>query len=587
MTKKRIDPVTLDLIENALKNARFEMDEVVRRAAMSPTIREQHDEFPMIANERGQMVVGQFGSYIPEVIESFGSAIDEGDVILLNDPYLCKGSISHCNDWLVIVPIFHEGLLVGFSSLFGHMMDVGGRVPGSQVADALSIWDEGLRIPPIKIMERGTLNATALRIILNNTRTPEMNHSDLMAIIAACRAAEQRVLELCRRFGRETYMATCDELLERTKQGMIKLIRRYIPEAKVTFWDWVDDDGLGSGPLKLQLTIWREGDKAFFDWSGTDPQAPGSINFHIHESLCKMFFGVYLIMVFDPAILFNEGYNDVFEVILPEGSLLNPRFPAPLSNRLNIHTRFFDCQSGALGQKAPELSMAAGYGTSPYFVFSGTDGDGEYFQMVELLFGGLPGRPVGDGLDGHSWWPLFRTTPAEYMESYYPVVIESYRPVTDSGGAGLHRGGTGIEKLYLFREPGAFTVNDDRALLSPWGIGGGRHGGRSAKTLLRGDGSREELPSKIDNVRVQPGDRLLFRTAGAGGWGDPLERPPENVERDVRRKLVSAEAAERDYGVVVGDARATERLRAELRTSRGGLPRFDFGELPEGLPPPA
>lgn len=586
MSAIQIDPVTLDLIENGLKNARFEMDEVVRRAAMSPTIREQHDEFPMIANDRGQMVVGQFGSYIPEVIASFGGEINEGDVVLLNDPYLCKGSISHCNDWLVIVPIFHGGGLVGYSSLFGHMMDVGGRVPGSQVTDALSIWDEGLRIPPVKIIENGELNETALKIILNNTRTPDMNRSDLMAIIAACRAAEARVHDLCERFGREMYMTACDALLERTKQGMIRLIREFIPEEKVTFWDWVDDDGRGSDPLKLQLTIWREDDKAYFDWTGTGPQTPGSVNFHIHESLCKLFFGVYLIMAYDPAILFNEGYNDVFEVVLPEGSLLNPEFPAPLSNRLSIHTRFFDCQSGALGQNAPELSMAAGYGTSPYLVFAGTDANGEYFQMVELLFGGLPGRPAGDGLDGHSWWPMFRTTPAEYMESYYPVVLERYEPVIDTGGPGLHRGGTGIEKQYMFRSAGAVTVNDDRALLSPWGIGGAKHGGRSSKAIIRADGTREELPSKIDNVPVEVGDRIVFRSAGAGGWGNPLERPRSVVERDVRRRLVSAESAERDYGVVVGDGDATDALRERLRAERGEPGRFDFGELPAGLTPP-
>ncbi len=588
MATVTIDPVTLDLIENALKNARFEMDEVVRRAAMSPTIREQHDEFPMIANDRGEMVVGQFGSYIPEVISSFDGKIAEGDVILLNDPYLCKGSISHNNDWLVIVPIFHEDVLVGFSSLFGHMMDVGGRVPGSQVSDALSIWDEGIRIPPIKIFEGGQLNHMALRIILNNTRTPDMNHSDLMAIVAACRAAEARVKDICNRFTRATYMGACDALLERTRLGMIKLVHKYISEEKVTFWDWVDDDGLGNGPFKLQLTIHREGDVAVFDWTGTDPQAPGSINFHIHESLCKLFFGVYLIMAFDPSILFNEGYNSVFKVILPEGSLLNPKFPAALSNRLNVHTRFFDCQSGALGQKAPELSMAAGYGTSPYFVYHGEDENGDYFQMVELLFGGLPGRPIGDGLDGHSWWPLFRTTPAEYMESYYPVVVERYEPVMDTGGAGLHRGGCGIEKQYMFRRPGAFTINDDRAVLDPWGIGGGDSGGRSAKLLLRADGTREQLTSKLDNVPVLPGDRLLFRTAGAGGWGDPLLREPALVERDVRRRLVSKEAALELYGVAVGDAAATAARRAEILAARGGepLPRFDFGEMPEGLVPP-
>jgi N-methylhydantoinase B len=587
MSTVAIDPVTLDLIENALLNARFEMDEVVRRAAMSPTIRVQHDEFPMICNERGQMIVGQFGSYIPDVIDRFGGSIDPGDVVLLNDPYICKGSISHCNDWLVIVPIFHEGAHVGFSSMFGHMMDVGGKVPGSQVSDALSIWEEGIRIPPVKIAEGGVLNEAALAIILNNTRTPDTNRSDLMALIGGCRAAERRVMEICARFGPDTYAAACDALLDRTRRAMARLIREYVPEQRVSFTDWVDDDGLGNGPFKMVLTVWREGDVCHADWTGTDPQAPGSINFHIHEGLCKLFFGIYMIMAFDPEILFNDGIYDVFEVTLPEGSLLNPAFPAPLSNRLNVHTRFFDCQSGALGQGAPDLSMAAGYGTSPYFVFSGTDEHGRYFQFVELLFGGVPGRPIADGLDGHSWWPLFRTTPAEYTEGYYPVRIDHYVPVIDSGGAGLHRGGTGIEKLYVFTGPGEFTVNDDRALISPWGIGGGRAGGRSSKTLIRADGTREELPSKIDSVHVEPGDKLVFRTAGSGGWGDPLERPPAKVARDVRRELVSAEAARRDYGVVLAgrqaDEEATARLRETLRAERGEVPTFDFGELPEGV----
>lgn len=586
MSDEVIDPVTLDLIENALLNARFEMDEVVRRAAMSPMIRVQHDEFPMICNERGQMIVGQFGSYIPGVIEKFGR-IGPGDVVLLNDPYLCHGSISHCNDWLVIVPIYHDGEHVGFTSMFGHMMDVGGKVPGSQVSDATSIWEEGIRIPPVKIFENGELNEPALEIILNNTRLPDTNHSDLMALIGGCRAAERRLIEVCDRFGRDTYAAACDALLERTRMATAQLIRQYIPEEKVTFTDWVDDDGLGNGPFKMVLTLWREGDVCHCDWTGTDDQARGSINFHIHEGLLKLFFGIYMIMAFDPKILFNDGLYDVFEVTLPEGSLLNPEFPAPLSNRLNVHTRFFDCQSGALGQKAPDLSMAAGYGTSPYFVFSGNDEHGRYFQFVELLFGGIPGRPIGDGLDGHSWWPMFRTTPAEYTEGYYPVRIEHYIPVKDSGGPGLHRGGTAIEKLYTFTGPGEFTVNDDRALIAPWGIGGGHAGGRSSKLLIRADGSEEELPSKVDAVPVQAGDQLVFRTAGAGGWGDPLERPAELVLRDVRRELVSEESAELDYGVVIADGAvdddATRSLRERLADERGEPPLFDYGELPEGV----
>ncbi|WP_226574180.1 hydantoinase B/oxoprolinase family protein [Acuticoccus sediminis] len=584
---KTVDPITLDIIENALKNARFEMDGVVVRIALSPVIREQHDEFPMICNERGQMIVGQFGSYIPAIVEKFQGDLNEGDIFVWNDPYACKGSISHNNDWCVMMPIFHEEVLVGFSSIFGHMVDVGGKVPGSMPADAYSIWEEGLRIPPVRIYDKGVLNAGVLDIMLNNTRTPDMNRADLMALIAGCRTAATRVRELCDRFGRDTYMAACDMLLDRTHEAMKVLIDKYISEEPVTFTDYVDDDGVGNGPFKMTLSIYRKGDTAVFDWTGTDPQAEGPINFHIHEGLCKLFFGVYMIMAFDPSILFNEGFYDLFEIVLPEGSLLNPRFPAALSNRLNTHTRFFDCQAGALGQRAPHLSMAAGYGTSPHFIFTGHDQDGKYFQLMELLFGGVPGRPRGDGLDGHAWWPLFSATPIEYIENYYPVLIESYRPIRDSGGAGLHRGGAGIAKTYRLLETGRVSIHDDREIVPPWGINGGLYGGTSSKWIVRkATGETERIPSKIDNLAVEAGDVVIFNTAGSGGWGDPLDRPAESVARDVRHDLVSPQAARDFYGVVltpanVPDDAATEALRADMRTRRGEPEPFNFGYVPE------
>jgi len=584
-TAGAVEQRTLDLIENALLNLRYEMDEVVRRAAMSPMIREQHDEFPMVCNRRGQMVVGQFGSYIPGVIERLGGDLGPGDVVLFNDPYLSDGSITHTNDWCLVVPIFHAGRHVAFASMFGHMMDVGGKVPGSQVNDADSIWEEGIRIPPVKIVEGGRLNRVALDVILNNCRAPAMNESDLMALIAGCRVAETRVGELCDRFGADAFEAACDALLERTREAVARLVRRYVPEERVTFTDWVDDDGRGNGPFQIVLTLWREGDRCHVDWTGTAAQAPGPINFCVNEGLCKLFFGIYLIMAFDSEILFNDGVHDVFEVTLPEGTILNPRFPAALSNRLNVHVRFFDCMSGALGQASPDLAMAAGYGASPYFVFSGEDDDGDYFQFVELLFGGLPARARGDGLDGHSWWPLFRTTPVEFAESRYPIRVERYEPVLDGGGAGRHRGGAGVEKEYEFLRDGVFSINDDRTLTNPWGVGGGRAGARGSKLLIRADGSRLPLPSKVDTLSVGAGDRLVFRTAGAGGWGDPLERPAELVARDVADRLVSPAGAAEQYGVVVrGDAvdeQATAALRERMRSERGDPPPFDFGPAPE------
>ena len=584
-----LDPITLDLIENALRNARHEMDAVLFRSAMSPVIREQHDEFPMITDAAGRMIVGQFGSYIPEMLAEQAFEFAPGDVVLQSDPYKCGGAVSHINDWMVLLPIFHRGELIGFSSMFGHMMDVGGPVPCSMPTAATSIFGEGMRIPPVKIYEGGELNRAALDIIMNNTRTPEMNLSDLMAIIAGCRAGERRVIEICERFGPDVYRRACAALLERTERAMRQLIVRNLPEEPRTFEDFIDDDGCGNGPFRLKLTVWREGEEAWFDWTGTSPQAPGPVNFYLHEGMFKMFIGVYMIMVFDPQILFNDGFYDIIHVTLPKGSLLHPDFPAPLGSRTHALARQFDVLGGALSRNAPEMATAAGYGSSPHFLYSGKDAEGRPFQLMEILYGGIPGRPVGDGMDGHSWWPLFENIPSEYLESYYPMRIDAYRSLPDTGGPGLHRGGNGVEKVYRMLAEGEVSIHDDRHRSQPWGILGGRPGACSEKWLVREDGSREPLPSKVDNVRVAPGDRIVFRTAGGGGWGDALEREPAVVRRDVARGLLSAEAARDGYGVVLNgsgpepevDRAATDDLRARTRRERGTLPTFDFGARPE------
>jgi N-methylhydantoinase B len=581
---RRLDTVALDLIENALRNARHEMDAVLFRSAMSPVIREQHDEFPMICDAKGQMIVGQFGSYISNMLKQSNFVLEPGDVILQNDPYACSGAISHLNDFMILVPIFHESDLVGFTSMFGHMLDVGGAVPGSMPTDAASIFSEGIRIPPIKLYERGELNKPVLDLIMNNTRTPEMNYSDLMAIIAGCRAGEKRVIEICDRFGRETYKQACEALLERTNRAMRQLIVKNLPEEPKSFEDYVDDDGRGNGPYRMKLTVWREGDQAFFDWTGTSAQAPGPINFYMHEGMFKMFIGVYMIMVFDPQILFNDGFYDLIHVTMPKGSLLNPNFPASLGSRTHTLSRQFDVLGGALSYNAPEMATAAGYGSSPHFLYSGVDKTGRAFQLMEILFGGIPGRPVGDGLDGHSWWPLFQSIPSEYLETYYPMLVEGHTTIIDSGGAGKHRGGNGVEKIFYFIEEGEISIHDDRHDTQPWGILGGRPAACSEKWLVRKDGSREPLPSKIDNVRVRNGDRVIFRTAGGGGWGDPLERDPIRTRNDVARKLMTERKAREDYGVVLTgpnldvDRRATDELRDSMRRNRKTPKLFDFGE---------
>lgn len=302
-----IDPVTLDIIENALRNARVEMDATLVRTAMSPGIREQGDAFPLIADHKGRMIVGQFGSYIGPFLEGYEGTVEDGDLIMLSDPYSVGGAISHCNDWLVLLPVFKDGRLIAYTSMFGHQSDIGGKVPGSMPIDATSIFQEGVRIPPIKLYKQGQYNEDVFNLIMHQVRTREWCSADLNALIASCRVAKNRVVEMAERFGDDVFVSACEELLERNYKAMKSLISSSIGNDPVSFEDYICDDGMGFGPYKIKCTMWREGDKVVLDFEGTDPQSPASINFFLNENMLRMFFGIYMIMVFDPQILFNDG----------------------------------------------------------------------------------------------------------------------------------------------------------------------------------------------------------------------------------------------------------------------------------------
>jgi N-methylhydantoinase B len=534
------------------------------------------------------MIVGQFGSPVDTVLDNSPYKLEDlkdGDVIALNDPYMMEGSTSHLPDILLVRPIFHSGDHIGYALQWGNLMDVGGSTAGSIPIDARSIFEEGVRMPPVKLYDGGKLNDEVLRFFCHNSRTPRETRADVMAIAAGTAAGAQRVKDICDRFGKDTYLEACDALLARTRTSIIGLIRQLIPEGRrFEFEDFTDDDGLGHGPIKLKLAMWREGDSLHLDWAGTDAQVPGPVNFLLNKEMFQMFAGVFLISAVDPTILFNDGYADVIHVNIPEGSVLRPKAPAPLSNRLVVMARLFDVL-GAVYAKAIGFNVSGSYGTSPNFVYSGSKKDGEPFQTMEILYGGIPAIPGKDGLDGHSWWPEFMAVPAEYMETYYPMLVDEYSVRPDSCGAGQFRGGCGIKKVYRFLADGAITYQDDRAATFPYGVAGGKPGASSRKTLVRADGTTVEMPSKVRGVPVYEGDRLVFETAGAGGVGDPLERDPEAVAKDVRWKLVSPEAAEREHGVVLADdgsvdASATEARREEIRGGRGDLLDFDHGDLP-------
>ena len=368
---------------------------------------------------------------------------------------------------------------------------------------------------------------------------------------------------------------------------MRNLIFSTVSEKRRYFEDYVCDDGMGMGPYKIACSMWREGEKVVFDFDGTDPQSTGSVNLLLSEQMFRMFCGQFMINFFDPQILLNDGFFDLVEVRIPPGSLLKPLKPAALTSRTHVLARIFDVLSGLLGQANPEYMCAAGFSDSPHFMYSGYRGNGEWFLLFQIGFGGIPGKPSGDGPDGHSLWPKFMNVPNEFVESYFPVRIERYETVSDSGGPGLHRGGNAMHVAYRFLEPGQISIHDDRWLTYPWGVGNGLPGARSLKILERADGSRELLPSKCDRIRVQKGDLLHFQTWGGGGWGDPLERDPSLVAADVDRGLVTRRGAMR-YGVVLDqnlriDIKATRILREEMARRRGGYRMFDFGGAIEEL----
>ena len=586
-TQVEVDPITLDLIENGLVNAREQMDAILFRTAMSPIIREQRDGFPVITDREGRLHAGQFGSPVQGFLSLYDGTVEDGDVFITSDPYACDGAVSHVNDWLVCMPVFYEGRLINWSAMFGHQTDIGGKTPASMPVDSTDYYQEGIIIPPIKIISKGELQEDILKLILHNCRIPEWNGADFNAIVAACRTGRNRCVEMCDRFNVDVVMSALDKLLERNYRSMHKLIQDTVPEDKVHFEDYICDDALGMGPYKIACDMWREGEKMIFDFSETNPQSIGCVNFLLSDQMFKMFCAQFMINMFDPDVLLNDGFFPLMEVRIPEGSLLKPIKPAALNGRTHAMGRIFDIISGLFGKSNPDYLCAAGFSSSPHFMFSGHDKNNKWFLLMQIGFGGVPGKPFGDGVDGHSLWPKFKNIPNEFLEAYFPIRIDRFEAIPDSGGAGLHRGGNGVRLEYSFLVPGTVSIHDDRWFTYPWGVKGGKPGARSKKVMLHADGTREVLAAKKDGIKVKPGDRIIFDTWGGGGWGDPLQRELDLIQYDLESGLLTAEGA-KSYGVVVNelqeiDKRQTEQLRASMASAREECALFDFGGTVEEL----
>ncbi|MGI9356857.1 MAG: hydantoinase B/oxoprolinase family protein [Rhizobiaceae bacterium] len=576
LTSEPADLVNINRLETALSNLRSEMACTLARNRVSSGPTNPDASSAMVMDGRGRMISGESGSFLAHMFEAGQMHLAAGDVLLISDPFGCEGVVRNSNTWLLVCSVTCRTDLVGYVSVQAQFSDVGGGALGSAPIKAASVFDEGMRVPPVKLFEAGVLNQPLLDAIQTNCRTPETNRADTMAMVAACHAGAAQLSALYSRFGPNLYHKACAAMRERTRNAIRTRIVELIPQEPQSFEDVIDSDGQGNGPFQLRLTVWREGEHAYFDWTGTAAEAAGPINLYLHVGAAKAFIGQYLTSGLGAELTANDGFYDLIHLTLPEGSVLKPRFPAAVGRHEATLARHLDVLGAAIGRHMPQTLEAAGVGPAPVFSFSGTG-----FRLVDTVPQGRPGRPARDGVDGIE---LLSTTNAENLEGIYPVVIERFQALPGTGGAGKFRGGNGVEKVYRVLSAGHVSLFDDRDISRPWGVCGGRPGASSQKRIERASGERLTLPAKLDGLHVEPGDRIVFRTAGGGGFGNPLTRDPIAVRHDVVQGLLSADAAASEFGVVIEgrsfdlNLGATEQLRRSQDRLHPDTKLFDRGD---------
>lgn len=594
-----VDPIVLQIIEGTLNSIEAEIEYAIERTARSPMIREAHDFRVGLFDRYCRKLTGRSYSAMPNgVVRDFPpETMRPGDVFLMNDTYLTEGSIGHLPDLCSTVPVFHDGEVVAYIQAFGHHDDIGGRVPGSMPGTAATVFEEGLAIPPVKIYSEGVRNDAVFTIVKRNTRVPEMLSADLDSEIQACLMGAQRMAGLFARFGRDQVEACFQAILEKCRDIYRHELLSKIADGEYAWEDYVEHDGLTDPKLhKLALKMTKKGDKITLDFNGTDPQSSGPINWPADYAdgafLIKWIAPILRNLADTPEraaeIHVNEGVCDVFEVIFPpKGTLITPEWPAATNARSFVLLRCLGLLAGVVAQ-AVDGRMPADQETIRYTGFFGVDLDGKSFLSREVLGGGSGGRYYADGNDAIHIVPDSRNQPAEFTETRFPLLVEKLALRTDSGGAGLRRGGQGYEKHYRALVDCRTIVTADRVRLGCYGLNGGKAGQPFCVTV-DAEGEGRELGGLVDGEPVLKGQIVQVVTTGGGGWGDPLERELELITRDVVEGRVSLAGAGADYGVVFAsgssierpqiDQAATAQRRSDLRKARIGVPpMIDRGE---------
>ncbi len=551
-----LDPISIEIIQNALASVVDESFVALMKSAYSQNIKERRDHSTALVDTRGRLIVqakeslpihlgsimGMMTSLLSQVLLE---SIQPGDIFIANDPFVAGG--THLPDLNMALPIFHDGKPIAFVCNIAHHADFGGMSAGSMAGGMTEIYQEGLRVPLIKLFEAGKLQQGIYDLILLNTRVPEERRGDLFAQIASVRLGERRFQEVVERHGAQTLTLAFDEIVRRTQLRMRAAIRS-LPDGVYTFTDIMDDDGCGTVDIPIAVEVRVTDDRIHVSFEGTSPQVTGNINCTATATLSAISYTLKALL--DPDVPNNQGVLDVCEWSAPVGCLVNAEFPASVANRAHTAQRIIDALIGALAPALPARAVGAANGANTTAIFSGIDpSTGLRYIYFETLGGGFGGRVNKDGKDGVQVHITNTSNlPVEAIEMDYPLLVEAYGFVEDSGGAGRHRGGLGLRRV--IRPLGhecVFSGSGERFRNAPWGVFGGEGGHTGRFVRVEADGSLTQLPNKPSGVHFDSSQRIMIETPGAGGYGEPATRTSEDIDTDRRSGKFSERSLKQNY----------------------------------------
>ena len=572
--QRTTDPISREIIKNALMSAADTMALTVVRTARSAVIKHAMDFSTALFTADGQQVaqgltipvhLGAMAPALEGVTNAFGDDVQPGDVFANNDPY--EGG-SHLPDIFLFKPIFAFDTLVGWSCCIGHQTDIGGRIPGGNACDSTEIYQEGIQIPPIKLIEKGVLNRAVWRILEKNVRVSDKVMGDVQALLAATRFGEQALLKLVNDYGVEDTKSYMADILD-TTEILTRAEISNLPHGEWEFTDYIDSDGLDHRPIAIHAKLKIEGDEIFVDFDGTSPQARGSINPNFAFTKSMVYAATKCVI--DQSIESNSGFFRAFNITAPVGSFVNPQHPAPVAARGMSGLRISQVIFGALAQAMPDKVPAVWGGGEVGVTFGGYDRNRKGWVYLEFNNDGpRGGGPKQDGADGLPS-PVSNTanTPIESIEADQPLMVERFALVPNTGGPGKYRGGLAYTREFrIMADEATFQLRSDRHDFPTWGVQGGKPG-TPIENYVNPDTEPNEVPAK-HLTTLKGGDLYRLIQAGAGGYGDPLERDVDAILDDVQQEKLTVEHVRQEYGVVIDsdtlelDRQATEELRASM-----------------------